>query len=52
MPLEIATLIPLGSWLGPKIADKGFDHISNKLLKTDDINKKFYAAVDKVSTNI
>jgi hypothetical protein len=51
MVLETATLISFGSWLGSKIADKGFEEIY-KRISTADLNKKFYKAVDNVSQKL
>jgi len=51
MVLSTATLLSFGSWLTSKIADKGFDEIYKKL-STEDLNKKFYGAVENVSRNL
>lgn len=49
MIIETAALISFGSWLGLKIADKGFESVYKKVTSSDKINKKFYKAVDSVA---
>ncbi|WP_026632543.1 NACHT domain-containing protein [Dyadobacter alkalitolerans] len=48
MIFETATLIAFGGWLGEKLADKGFDHIYEKLSSIDEDNK-FYEVVKATS---
>ena len=49
MIIETAALISFGSWIGKKIADKGFESVYKKVTSSDKINKKFYKAVDSVA---
>jgi len=52
MILETAGLISIGTWLGSKIADKGFDTLYAELTKSDEINTKFYKAVEETSKQL
>lgn len=47
-----STFISLGTWLLGKIADKGFEKLSSDLYESDNINKKFYKAVEKTSNSL
>lgn len=52
MLIETAALISFATWLGTKIADKGFDFVYDKLSKDDEINKKFYKCIEEAASKI
>lgn len=52
MIIETAALISFATWLGTKIADKGFDKFYDKLTKDDEVNKKFYKSIEDVSAKL
>jgi hypothetical protein len=50
--MAAVSLISIGTWIATKIADKGFDSISNKIISDKTLNEKFYLAINKVSTEL
>jgi len=52
MIIETALFISFTTWLGGKIADKGFDAISEKLMQKDVIDEKFKQCVEFVANKL
>lgn len=52
MIIETAAIISFASWLGGKIADKGFDTIYDKLFSKHEIDKKFVEAIKFVAKKL
>ena len=51
MIIEIASLLPVGVWLGNKILDKGFEEFYQKV-STPDFDENFYLAVNKSASRL
>lgn len=51
MIIETAALISIGTWLGKKLLDKGFDSIHKKIT-SETFNDKFYEKVNKASNTL
>lgn len=52
MVLESITLISISFWLLEKIAEKGFNALIENTIKSEDINNKFYKAVEKTCNTL
>lgn len=48
MIIETALIMSFATWLGGKLADKGFDLVYDKLTKKNDFDLKFNAAIENV----
>jgi hypothetical protein len=46
------SLISIGTWIGTKLAEKGFEGAYHKITADKSLNEKFYAAVSKVSREL
>lgn len=52
MIIEKSLIISFATWLGNKIADKGFDDIYEKLNEKDEIDEKFVESIRTVSNKL
>lgn len=52
MIVETGLIISFATWLGSKIADKGFDAIYEKLTQKDEIDEKFVESIKSVAQKL
>lgn len=46
------SLVAVGTWVGTKLLDKGFDSLYEAIVGEKELTEKFYAAVDKTSKQL